>query len=271
MNTEMNDKELRRACETELRYVKKAEQQIQKKAMESQATWKAVIGGAIPDRVYDGLQAAYAKAFEIVFENAVGLIELTYNKSEMEKDFLIHNFAVDTRRSQHELKKIRRKAESSDFFNSVFTTVEGVGLGALGIGLPDIVIFLGFIMKSIYETAVMYGYDYETPEERLFILKLMSASVRKHEKWVEADLEIDEMLSAYARGKGLPVPLYDDMREQIETTAEDFALDMLVLKFIQGLPLVGILGGLGNPIYYKKILQYVRVKYYKRYLLEKMK
>ncbi len=267
----MNDKELRRACERELKYVKKAEREMQQKAMEPHSPWKAVLGGAIPERVHDSLQAAYAKAFEIIFENAVGVIELTYNKSDIEKDFIIHNFAVDTKRSQDELKRIRRKAESSDFFNSIFTTVEGVGLGVLGIGLPDIVIFLGFILKSVYETAIKYGYDYEKPEERLFILRLMSASVRRRDKWIEADMEIDEMLSAYARGKGLPVPMRDDMQEQIETTAEDFAMDMLVLKFIQGLPLVGVLGGMGNPIYYKKILQYVRVKYYKRYLLEKMK
>ena len=245
--------------------------EMQRKAMTPNASWKAILGGAIPERAHDSLQAAYAKAFEIVFENGVGVIELTYNRDEMEKDFLIHNFAVDTKQSQHELKRIRSKAESSDFFNSIFTTVEGVGLGVLGIGLPDIVIFLGFILKSVYETAVKYGYDYEKPEERLFILKLMSASVRRRDKWLEADMEIDEILSAYARGKGLPVPVADDMRDQIEETAEDFAMDMLVLKFIQGLPLVGVLGGMANPVYYKKILKYVRVKYYKRYLLEKMK
>ena len=45
---------------------------------------------------------------------------------------------------------------------------------------------------------------------------------------------------------------------------------MLVLKFIQGLPIVGIVGGAFNPVYYNKIMKYVRIKYYKRYLIEKL-
>jgi hypothetical protein len=46
-----------------------------------------------------------------------------------------------------------------------------------------------------------------------------------------------------------------------------FAMDMLVLKFVQGLPVIGIIGGLANPLYYNKIMKYVQLKYYKRYIL----
>lgn len=35
------------------------------------------------------------------------------------------------------------------------------------------------------------------------------------------------------------------------------------------LPVVGVIGGLGNPVYYRRILSYVQLKYQKRYLLEK--
>lgn len=43
---------------------------------------------------------------------------------------------------------------------------------------------------------------------------------------------------------------------------------MLFLKFIQGLPVVGILGGMANPVYYNKVMKYVQLKYRKRYLLK---
>ena len=46
-------------------------------------------------------------------------------------------------------------------------------------------------------------------------------------------------------------------------------MDMLLLKFIQGLPVVGIVGGAANPVYYKKIMDYVELKYKKRYLMGK--
>ena len=46
-------------------------------------------------------------------------------------------------------------------------------------------------------------------------------------------------------------------------------MDMLLLKFVQGLPLVGVLGGAGTPVYYRRVLRYVALKYRKRYLVQK--
>ena len=44
---------------------------------------------------------------------------------------------------------------------------------------------------------------------------------------------------------------------------------MLLAKFVQGIPVAGILGGISNPVYYRRILYYVQLKYQKRYLLQK--
>ncbi len=43
------------------------------------------------------------------------------------------------------------------------------------------------------------------------------------------------------------------------------------MKFIQGLPVVGIIGGMGNPVYYRKIMDYIQLKYKKRYLTVKIR
>ncbi len=51
-------------------------------------------------------------------------------------------------------------------------------------------------------------------------------------------------------------------------TADAFAADMLLLKFVQGLPVVGVLGGAGNPVCYRKVMRYAGIKYRKRYLLQ---
>ena len=48
-------------------------------------------------------------------------------------------------------------------------------------------------------------------------------------------------------------------------------MDMLLLKFIQGAPVIGIFGGAGNPVYYSRVMEYVKVKYQKRYLLGQMR
>ena len=60
-----------------------------------------------------------------------------------------------------------------------------------------------------------------------------------------------------------------ELKRQIEKTANAFATEMLVTKFIQGLPVVGMLGGAANPVYYQKIMRYIQLKYRKRYLIGK--
>lgn len=56
----------------------------------------------------------------------------------------------------------------------------------------------------------------------------------------------------------------------LEKTANAFAEDMLITKFIQGIPIVGMVGGAANPVYYHKVMGYVQLKYRKRYLYSKM-
>lgn len=259
----MDDRQFIIACEKELRYIEKQELKLQKQAMAPERAWKQTIEGAIPDKVYDKLRAAFAAAFKMIFEKGVNVIEKTYSRDKLMKDFELNDMAVDSFRSRRELRKFRSDVSSSHTWKSILTTVEGMGLGAIGIGMPDIVIFLGFVLQSIYEVALKYGYDYNDKAERVFILKMMSASIARREKWLKADKEVEEMIRN-------PIEVdFDVLDSQISDTADDFALDMLVLKFIQGKPIVGIIGGLSNPIYYNKIMEYVKLKYHKRYLLSK--
>ena len=141
----------------------------------------------------------------------------------------------------------------------------------MGIGLPDIVMFTGMILKGTYETALCYGFSYETAGERLFILKVLEASVSKGDRWLSCNVEVDEMLAVPCE-KWITLEentANQQLAQQIVKTGDAFAVDMLAAKFIQGLPLVGIVGGLSNPVYYHRIMRYVQLKYWKRYLFSK--
>lgn len=78
---------------------------------------------------------------------------------------------------------MHRSAKQSDLLNRAVTTVEGVGFGALGVGMPDIVLFLGTLLKGVYETALNYGFDYESQQEKMFILKMMQTALSTGEDW----------------------------------------------------------------------------------------
>lgn len=86
------------------------------------------------------------------------------------------------------------------------------------------------------------------------------------QNWVSINSEVDNYIVESCH----VTPTDTELKEQIDKTADAFATDMLVMKFIQGLPIIGIIGGAGNPIYYRRIMKYVQLKYQKRYLLSKM-
>lgn len=243
--------------------------QMQEKKMVESAmkakpvNWKASLEKKIPEKVYSGLESAFCKGFTLVFDKGRKLIELTYKKEELMNEHQLRDEAVHSRGSRKDLKQMRKSARRSDSLNMMATTAEGIALGALGVGMPDIVLFLSTLLKGIYETAIHYGFEYESRQEQYLILKMMETSLKSGKDWVRGNKKVDELLSEDAIAVAEEI-----FKEQLEGTASAFAVDMLLLKFIQGMPIVGILGGAANPVYYNKVMKYVQLKYRKRYLMK---
>ena len=263
----MDQKKRDKVLQKELLAVEKREKKLQKAFVKAKnPAWKAALGEKIPKKVYTGLESTFCKGFSLVFNQGRGIIEKSYSKEQLKDDHTIRDFAVQLKGGRKELKAVNKSAKRSDSLNMVVTTAEGLALGALGIGMPDIVLFISTLLKGVYETALNYGFDYELPEEQYMILNMMAASLITGEERPEWDDMIDGMIVEMPREVSRAV-----LEEQIRETASVFAMDMLILKFIQGLPVVGILGGVANPIYYNRVLKYVQLKYRKRYLLKQIK
>lgn len=231
--------------------------------------WKQILVNKVPPKMYGNLQKAFCKAFEVIFEKGTGIIEKTYNRESLLEDYEIHEFAFQRKADRKTLKKLWGDAKVANLKNMVVTSAEGIGLGVLGIGLPDILIFVGVLLKGIYELSLRYGFEYDSEAERYFILKLMDTAMLKGNAWVESNQEADSLMNEDVAGffNG-GTDAEGRLLAQIRKTADAFAVDMVVLKFIQGLPVVGIIGGAGNPLYYNKVMKYAEVKYRKRYLLK---
>lgn len=252
------------ALAKELLAVEKQEKKLEQAALKTKSpAWKTELESRIPEKVYSGLESAFCKGFGLVFDQGRAIIEKGYNKEGIQADHAIQDFSVQVKGGRKELKQMHKSAKQSDLVNLAVTTVEGVGLGALGIGMPDIVLFLGTLLKGIYETALRYGFDYESRQEQIFILKMMQTALSTGEDWINRNAEVDAMISLET------TEITDeDFSCQLKNTASAFAVDMLLLKFIQGLPVVGVIGGAANPVYYSKVMKYVQLKYRKRYLLK---
>lgn len=219
----------------------------------------------IPQELYSKLQQAFYMGFKTIFEKGNGIIEKTYDRDQLLLEHEVYDASFEKLNKKKSLKGINKLANKGSLKNMGITAVEGTGLGLMGVGLPDIPVFIAVVLKSVYEISLSYGYDYREEQEQYFILKLMEAALAPDDIKSERNGEIDKLI-AYLNDE---TPLGYDIDQQMRSTADSFAADMVCIKFIQGLPLVGAIGGPANVLYCKKISDYAKVKYQKRYLLEK--
>ncbi len=244
-------------------FQKKEQKFLENRSEKKDAFLSKKLEEKVPPKLQGTLDTAFAKAFAMIFEKGTGVIEKTYKKDELQKSFKINEYADEVWQTRGSLKVFEKKAEKAGWLNMLMSGTAGIGMGVLGVGIPDIVLFTGFILRSIYEIALDYGYDYESEEERRFILLLIEGAVS-----YGADLRaIDDAINVYIeRGK---VPEDYVEKQQIEQTAAGLSKELLYMKFLQGIPIVGAVGGAYDVVYLKRITEYANLKYKKRFLWKK--
>lgn len=214
----------------------------------------------IPSKLQETLDAAFGKAFMLIFDKGTGVIEKTYKREKLEQDYQVRQYTAEIKQNTKSLRSFSKKARDTGTKNLLLSGASGIGMGVLGIGLPDIPVFTGMILKNIYEIAIQYGYSYESMEERYFILLLIQGAVTSG----EVLCEIDSKLNVFISDGVLPEEYQE--KEQIEQVAGALSKELLYMKFLQGIPVVGAVGGAYDAVYMKRITEYAGLKYRHRYL-----
>ena len=229
-------------------------------AVKKETKLNQILADKVPPKLQTTLDAAFSKAFETVFEKGTGVIEKTYNKEEIAHRFKVNTYSADLAENRKTLRQFSKESANRSRKNVLLTGLEGVGLGALGIGIPDIPVFVGVMLKGIYEIALNFGYGYESREEKYFILKLIETALSHGSQLNGGNTAVNEYI---VTGE---IPESYDQTRQIRTTAETMSTELLYLKFLQGIPLVGVVGGASNSVYLQKVLKYAKLKYHQRFL-----
>lgn len=218
----------------------------------------------IPAGLRDTLTAAFAKGFHVVFARGTGLIEKTYDRELLEAEFQVQDGRSGAHPTRRSLRRLDRRARQVRMTGSGTALAEGVGLGALGIGLPDVPLFLAGLLRGIYQIALSYGFSYDTPEERAYLLRLLACAAAPGR-------DAQQALDALARGIQAGTAPLPDLEAETARAADGLADLMLTAKFIQGLPLVGAVGGALNLPVYRRLTAYAALEYRKRYLWRRQK
>ena len=246
------ERELLRLNNEERRY-------MQKRKEEKPSRLNALLEDKVPDKLQDTLDNAFGAAFSLIFQKGTGIIEKTYNKERISEDSRKGHRQILHHQDRRSFRNVTERAGGSGLKNLVLSGAAGIGMGAVGAGLPDIPVFTAMILKSIYEIALQYGFSYDTEEEKYFILLLIRGALADWETLQEIEKEIDVFMESEL------LPMYYSREGQIRTTAAELSKEMLYMKFLQGTMIVGAIGGVYDVIYMKKINEYAELKYRRRF------
>ncbi|MEG0924454.1 MAG: EcsC family protein [Anaerovoracaceae bacterium] len=220
---------------------------------------KAVIYEKVPEKLIGTLEYAFIKAFKLVFVQGTGLIEKTFKKEDIGLEFGANDYIIDRKDTRKNLKRMDKLSKKSNLLNNTITTASGFGMGLMGMGIPDIPVLVTTLLKGIYQIALSYGFSYEEEDEKIYILKLIKVA-------------LDSSDDRYAESEAMDTMDFQDttLEDEINKTAKVLSDELLVEKFVQGLPIVGVIGGFVNFSVYKKVSKLAEIKYKKRYLNSKL-
>ena len=260
---------------------------LTKHIMDKTPGWVRFVRRKVPSSLQRTLESAFGKAFFMVFQKGTGIIEHTYKKDAQKSIF--KKSSKQLRRegfSASGVRRFDRQARNTVKKNLLISFFEGIGLGICGMGIPDIPIFVSVMLKSIYEIAISFGFGYTSPEEKLFILKIIDTALQSGDILRKKNEELDELIdnmNALKKEKHSFVKKGERFEEcdetdeyvvrlmicrQIDKSAESLSNELLYGKFIQGKAFIGLIGGMNDVTCLNKITDYAVLKYKRRFLLK---
>lgn len=225
----------------------------------------AKIETRIPVMLIDTMNEAFYRAFQVLFEKGTGLLRLTIAEKKLKADRFIREYYLKEKPDAKRVESFHKSARLGGVMATVLATVEGCVLGLFGMGLPDIPILMSLLLRTVYQTALRYGFRYDSQQERYFILLVLSAALTKGSERCEYSLMADRVGRSIDAGERISLNLDEQMRE----TSKSLARSMLVSKFIQGTSIIGVVGGLSNFSASRRVANMANLKYQKRFLEKK--
>ena len=206
--------------------------------------------GKIDPKLEDILNSAFQKAFTLIFEKGTNIIQKTYNGQKITEK---HN-------ANTKIQKQKNLSRSSNLKNLMITGISSTALGVLGIGIPDIFLFTALIIKNLQEISLSYGIDFNEDKEKYFMLMIIEGAFS-----TSSIYEINDRINHFIESQD-----FFDLNIQTKKTAKALAKELLYLKFIQGIPVIGAVSGYYDSKYMNQVSKYANLKYQLRFLKNKL-
>ncbi|NME82678.1 EcsC family protein [Clostridium sp. SM-530-WT-3G] len=218
----------------------------------------------IPDKLAATINKTFEKGFYYIFEKGTVIIEKSYNVNEIKLEADVNQYRLSKELSSKNLKIIDKGVNQGKNISQGITAVEGSALGFIGVGMPDIPVFISVMLRMIYEISLKYGFDYDNDKEKVFILNTICFGISKPENKKKYSEACDKIAKLIDNNEESDVDL--NLDNMIKETSKNLVNTLLVSKFIQGIPLVGTLGGAVNYMVLSNVSKAAQMKYKKRFI-----
>ena len=246
--------------------LRKAEKRFLRKQLNREPTrLDMLLEEKVPEKLEATLDAAFSKAFHLIFSKGSSIISKTFSTDKLISEFEADTADLEELGGGRQMRRFRRRAAATGTAHTVFSAVSGATLGFFGGTVPDIVLFITLLLRNIYKISMKYGYAFDTDEEKKFILMVIAAAMKDGEEMVLADKKINKLIRA---------GLFTDestVDERINEAAVALAHALLLMKFLQKIPVVGVIGGASDFIYMERISDYAVLKYQRRFLIDQLR
>ena len=222
----------------------------------------------IPYAVQHNLERAFEKAFALLFSpEGKRFLEHTYARRTLEENALQWERPLTPAQARKILSQLNRSAGVSAAVDNTAAGLEGALLGLLGVGLPDIPVLLAWLLRSLYQNATRYGIPCDRPAEQVYLLLLLQGALTEGNARRSLSQRADRLGRALDHGW----PAEYDLEVEMRAAAALLSDRLLLVKFIQGLPIVGVVGGAANLSLSGAVSRYGSLKYKKRFLERKVR
>ena len=257
------------ALNFELRDLEKKEKTLffedcfwKKVAVKYTANWRDNLEGKIPDKLEETLRKAFVSAFKAVFRGGKTLIDKTYNSEALEAEHRAMLDEIAEKGDRPLLQKLRYSGKKRHLKAMGMATTEGVGLGLLGIGIPDVPILIANLIRICSMSAKSHGIDVDQESEQLYMLLLIELVAQPTMAREAVNEKLNHLAQVIEQGENIQI----NLNTQMTQTAEALATAMLFSHFVMGLPIVGVAGGLYNTVIVSQLHQLAEMKYQMRLL-----
>ena len=216
-----------------------------------------------PEKLIETLRAAFEKAVAVVFDKGSGVVIRENRRAEQQRTYQINAYAAHLQETRRSLRAFSKAADRAGRGSVLLGGAAGIGMGLLGMTLPDVPLVTVLLLKCVYETAESFGFSCKEETERIYALRLIETALSEG----AVLRENNQVLEHFAQTGIWHDPITVDL--QIKATARRLAESMLYGKALQNIPLAGAVGGAGDFLCLRRVRRYASIKYQKRFLLRR--